>query len=211
MPAHLCYQAVGNRCAVDFEALQLPIPWSKALRLLVEGGFRPIEVDVITFARHCIGRSRYQRGARPSHAPAVVDCSSFTKWLYGQCGIWLPRRSIQQREYGEAIARGRIAAGDLVFVSGAKNYYLENPTDGVGHVGIATGTGTVIHAANRKVGVVESPLDAFVGVRGFRGARRYVPIDHKVLTLQTPIAREVETSDDIRWIVLQSLPERRKT
>lgn len=150
----------------------------------------------------------YRRGAKPSESPMVVDCSSFIKWLYGQRGIWLPRRSIQQRELGISIPIEEVGAGDVVFVSGWIDYYHTDPKDGVGHVGIATDEGTVIHAADRKVHVVESSFESFIGKTKSRGARRYVPKDQIVLTLETPPDREVEIADDLRWIVLQSLPKR---
>jgi len=201
------YRAVGNRCAVMFDALGLPIRHEEALTVLVRKGFVAIEVDIVKIARGCIGGSHYRRGAQPSEAPTVVDCSSFIKWLYGQRGIWLPRRSIQQRQLGESIGLTELIAGDVVFVSGWIDYYVSNPSEGVGHVGIATGDKTIIHAANKKAGVIESPLLKFVGDK-FRGATRYIPKDKKVTTLKTPIEREVETEDDIRWIVLQSMGRR---
>lgn len=199
------YRAVGNRCAVEFGALNLPLSLDEALLALTGQGFKALEVDVVELARQCIGVSIYRRGARPWQAPGVVDCSSFIKWLYGQRGIWLPRRSIQQRELGQGVDLGNLVSGDVVFTSGWINYYHTSPEDGVGHVGIATGKGTVVHAANKKVNVVESSLAEFVGKNKFRGARRYLPQGRKVLTLQTPPSRGVEIADDIRWIVLQSI------
>lgn len=200
------YRAVGNRCAVNISSLKLFIPESEVMDILVKEGFRQIEVDIIAIARQCIGVSRYKRGAQPSKAPGVVDCSSFVKWLYSQKGIWLPRRSIQQRELGEEVDISEIAKGDVVFVSGRINYYYKDPADGVGHVGIATGEGTIVHAANSKRNVVESPLEGFFDAENFRGARRYVPKNSSVITLVTPLAREVEIAGDIGWIVLQSIP-----
>lgn len=199
------YRAVGNRCAVDPDRLNLPISRQEALTVLSHMRFAVIDVDLIDLARRYIGTSKYRRGARSSEAPAFVDCSCLVKWLYGQRGVWLPRRSIQQRQYGESVMPGDIRAGDLVFTSGWRNYYLEDPADGVGHVGIATGEGTVVHAKGRTSGVVETPLESFVEKRKFRGARRYIPHDAEVITLQVPPDRDVETSDDIRWIILQSL------
>lgn len=200
------YRAVGNRCAVTLDSLHLPISREETLAILSQKGFRVVEIDIIALARQCIGTSQYRRGARPSEAPTVVDCSSFMKWLYAKRGIWLPRRSIQQRELGETVNLDELVAGDAVFVSGRIDYYHNDPANGVGHVGIATGDESVIHAANRKANVVESPLDKFVGKTKFRGARRFIPKGTEILTLETPLNREVETADDIRWIVLQSLP-----
>lgn len=199
------YRAVENRCAVIIDSLRLPISREETLVMLNKKGFALVEVDIIALARQCIGKSQYRRGARFSEAPAIVDCSSFIKWLYAMRGIWLPRRSIQQRELGETVNLDKLIAGDVVFVSGWIDYYHDDPANGVGHVGIATGVGTVIHAANNKANIIESPLDKFADKTDFRGARRYVPKDIEVLTLKTPIGREVETSDDIKWIILQSL------
>ena len=199
------YHAVGNMCAVILNNLDLPIPNDKALRILQEKGFTPIKVDLIQLAHHCIQHSHYKRGANPVAAPGLVDCSGLTKWLYAQRGIWLPRRSIQQRDYGEAMDLAEIATNDLIFTTGKINYFNTDPNDGVGHVGIVSDARTVIHAANAKVGVIETPIDVFLRNKAFRGARRYLPQNAEVITFSCPPHRNVETADDIRWIILQSL------
>lgn len=201
------YRAVSNRCAVHLPWLNLPISDTEALEILESKGFSVLDVDLIKLARGCIHTSTYRRGAKPSEAPTVVDCSSFIKWLYGQRGIWLPRRSIQQRELGTPVPIDDVGVGDVVFVSGRVNYYDTDPEDGVGHVGIATRENTIIHAASPDVHVVESSFASFIGKAEFRGVRRYIPIDKCVLTLETPPERCVEIADDLRWIVLQSLPK----
>ena len=134
------YRAVGNRCAVDIDSLKLPISRGEILEILVAKKFQVLEVNIVDLARQCIAESQYRRGARLFEAPSIFDCSSFIKWLYSQRGIWLPRRSIQQRELGESFEFDQIIAGDAVFVSGWIDYYLDDPADGVGHVGIATKT-----------------------------------------------------------------------
>lgn len=159
-------------------------------------------MDIIALARQCVRTSQYCRGARLAAAPGLVDCSSLIKWLYGQRGIWLPRRSIQQRECGRSVPIDDLSPGDVVFVSGRINYYRTDPSDGVGHVGLATGEGTIIHAANKRVHVIESSVDEFVG-DAFRGARRYIPKGRTVRTFRTPFGSEIESSDDIRWRILQ--------
>ncbi len=90
------YRATGNRCAVIIESLCLPISRKETLTILNEKGFTLIKIDIIALARQHIGISQYRRGAKPSEAPVIVNCSSFIKWLYAQRGIWLPRLSIQQ-------------------------------------------------------------------------------------------------------------------
>ncbi len=200
------YRAVSIRCAVHLPSLNLPITNTEVISILECKGFKVLEVDLIALARECIITSTYRRGAKLSEAPMTVDCSSFIKWLYGQRGIWLPRRSIQQRELGTEVPIEEICSGDVIFTSGWIDYYRTDPKDGVGHVGIATGEGTVIHAADRKLHVIESSFESFIGEDEFRGVRRYIPKDQIVLTLETPLNREVETADDLRWIVLQTLP-----
>lgn len=201
------YRASGKHCAVIFDLLKLPISNTEALDVLINKGFILQEVDMIKLARQCIGTSQYNRGAKLTEAPNIFDCSSFTKWIYSNRGIWLPRRSIQQREYGEIVKIENIESGDLIFVSGWIDYFDNDPKNGVGHVGIATNNGTIIHAANKEAGVVETSIDKFIGKNKFRGARRYIPKNVEVLTFETPLKREVETSDDIRWIILQTLPK----
>ena len=202
------YRTVSNRLAVHLPSLNLPITDTEALAILERKGFKVLEVNLIALARQCIRISSYRRGVKPSEAPTVVDCSSFIKWLYGQRGVWLPRRSIQQREFGITVPIEEISVGDVVFVSGWIDYYHTDPKDGVGHVGIATGEGTIIHAANKKAHVIESSFESFIGKSKFRGAKRYVELSKEIYTLQIPSNREVEISDDLRWIVLQSLPKR---
>ncbi|MFZ5391414.1 MAG: C40 family peptidase [Patescibacteria group bacterium] len=198
------FRAVNNVCAVCLKDLSLPITQTQALKILTSKGFSIINVDIVTLARKCIGYSLYKRGAQPSQAPRLVDCSSFIKWLYGQAGLWLPRRTIQQIQLGGLVNYSHLMAGDVIFVSGYINYYLKKPLNGVGHVGLYTGQKNVIHAANSKNNVIETPLDKFIKP-GWRGARRYFSKNKKIITLKTPSNREVETADDIKWIILQSL------
>lgn len=199
------YRAIGNKCAVILKMLDLPITDDRALEILKEKRFTIKETDIIKSARTCIENSIYRRGAKLFEAPAVFDCSSFVKFLYAQLGIWIPRRSIQQREFGKVILLKDAQVGDLIFTSGQIDYFIDDKSDGVGHVGILTDTNTVIHAANTEKGVIETPLTEFVSKEKFRGVRRYIPDNSKLITLIIPPDKEVETSDDIKWIILQSL------
>ncbi len=203
---NLSYRAVGNRCAVELDSLELPLSHDEILKRLQEEGFNLIHVDIISLARRCVVTSSYERGAPLFKAPTVMDCSSFIKWLYGQRGIWLPRRSIQQREMGEKVEMKSMIAGDVIFTTGIKNYHFTDPADGVGHVGIYAGEGTVVQAVNKKFNIKESSLERFLSDCEFRGVRRYIPQGKVVLTFETPLRREIETSDDLRWIIFQSLP-----
>lgn len=209
------YRAVGSRCAVDLGRLLILGANEEKRAAIAALGCAVVSdapiVAAIAAARSCVGRSAWRRGASLREAPGVVDCSSFTKWCFVQIGIWIPRRSIQQRDWvgnGGHVVNDRddVRPGDLVFVSGWRDYFETDPTNGVGHVGIVTGDQTVIHAANSKLGVIESPLDDFLYLDRFRGARRMIQTGTTVLVLETPPDREVETEDDLRWMILQRVP-----
>ena len=92
-------------------------------------------------------------------------------------------------------------AGDLVFTTGRINYFHLDPNYGIGHVGFATNEGTVIHAADKKQGVIESKLNDFV--KEFRGIRRLVLDDSNITTIESPADSVVEDSDQFRWMILQ--------
>ncbi|MFH0856998.1 MAG: NlpC/P60 family protein, partial [bacterium] len=168
---------------------------------------KKINVDIIRMARKCVGKGRYLRRASIKDAPAVFNCASFPKWLYSQIGIWLPKFTVQQREMGESVGIDAIQAGDLLFFKGNKYNFIDNASDGVGHVAIATSEGSIIHCIYRKIGkgVFEHSVSSFVNNENFRGARRIIPDFRKIITLITPSDMEVETSDDIKWIILQNL------
>ena len=132
------YHAVRGTCAVDFRGLKLPIGPDEALEILRRFGFFPLTRDIVELGRSCVGKSDVRRGARREEAPKVVDCSSFTQWLYGEMGIEIPRRSIQQRECGRQVFSHELRKGDLLFATGSgPNYYWDDPADSVGHVAIA--------------------------------------------------------------------------
>lgn len=201
------YRAVENRCAVDFSTLNLSISEEKSLAILENIGFKKTDVDIISLARECVGKATYRRGAGIKDAPAVFNCASFPKWVYSLIGIWLPKFTIQQREMGESVSIDTIKAGDLLFFKGNKYNFIDNEFDDVGHVAIATGEGSIIHCIYRKIGkgVFEHSVSSFVNNENFRGARRIIPDFRKIITLTMPSDAEVETSDDIKWIILQNL------
>ncbi len=164
-----------------------------------------IVVDLPAMARKQIGVP-YKRCALLREAPHLFDCSSLIKWLYGFRGIWLPRSLLLWLELGRGVSKNNLEPGDLVFTSGLTNYVVEG-VGGIGHVGMASSQQTVIHASN-AMGVAEVSLDLFLNKRAFRSARRIITHD-KVITLIIPEEKEVETSDDIMWILRHKLELKR--
>ena len=123
--------------------------------------------EVIAFARKCIGKSTYRRGAQLCDAPQTFNCFRFTQWIWLQVGVELPEHQLVWPG-AISITVDDIAVGDLVFVP-RLDYTVAS--DDFGHVGIATAHSTVIHATKWRNNVVEDPLSVFLK-RGCLGLRR---------------------------------------
>ena len=67
-----------------------------------------------------------------------IDCSGYTRAVYQQLGVNLPRTARAQYGAGSAVSRGQLRTGDLVFFNTMGN--------GVSHVGIYMGSGQFTNA-----------------------------------------------------------------
>lgn len=76
-----------------------------------------------------------------------IDCSGLVQQLYKQMGVSLPRTTYEQAKAGRVVNVASVRPGDLVFY-GADHH----------HVGIYIGNGKIVHAANSKLGTIESNL-----------------------------------------------------
>lgn len=91
--------------------------------------------------------------ARPMDAPTQFSCSTFTTYVAGHCGIFLPRYAIRQSYRGRSVDPQDARPGDLLFYDGA---YA--PTDAdrrIGHVAIKSGKDTIIHGSSLRGAIVE--------------------------------------------------------
>lgn len=96
------------------------------------------EGAVVTEARKYLGVPYLWGGTDPRTG---LDCSGFTKLVFGNLGIELPRTSSQQATAGRPVASLAAARpGDLVFF----DYSSSRP--GIDHVGIYIGNGQMIAA-----------------------------------------------------------------
>ncbi len=96
------------------------------------------ESAVVTEARKYLGVPYLWGGTDPAKG---LDCSGFTKLVYGNLGIELPRTSSQQATAGTAVASLADARpGDLVFFDHSSG------RPGIDHVGIYVGDGKMIAA-----------------------------------------------------------------
>ncbi len=201
------YRAVGNRCAVNLKDLKLPISNTTAIQVLEHVGFKVLEVDVLSLAYQIMkSNPRFNKVALMKEAPKVMSCTTFTKWVYAQKGIWLPSKAIQQYLFGSTLCRKEVKEGDLLFVSGwISDYYDEDPVEKVGHVGMIAGPDKIISCSSRHDGVAEVSFDIFTEKRDLRGFKRYMPDNETTYTVIVPESFEVEWSDDLRWIVLRNV------
>ncbi len=87
--------------------------------------------------------------------PLGVDCSGFTQRLYSICGIQIPRDAYQQVAWeGFAVADAATAPpGSLLFFRGDRDPHGR----GITHVGMAIGSGRMIHACQAS-GVTVCPI-----------------------------------------------------
>ena len=116
--------------------------------------------DIVDFAARLIGRP-YVWGAE---GPRSFDCSGLTHYVFRQIGITLPRRAVNQSEFGDATRRLR--RGDLVFFSTDTRRSL------VTHVGIYEGSGVMIDASKSGGRVQRDNLGDDYWAARFMGARR---------------------------------------
>lgn len=191
-----------NRLGVHFETLIPSIPRIRIVEYLEKNDFLITQHDIISLARSQLGKN-YKRGSSIKDQQ-TFDCSSLTQWLYGQVGIYIPRISIDQRDFGEPVNLDDIRSGDLVFTTGYINYYWDNEElSGVGHVGIFTGE-SIIHAANKTRGVVEDTLEDFLkdDIRGVVRIHEYLS---KLDTVTMPKDKMAEYDAHLRWRILRAL------
>jgi hypothetical protein len=200
----------NNRAMIDLRWCD-PFPGGREALIDIminQLGFKVVEIDLIHLVRSHLTRSNhYQLGARPCNAPAVVDCSSMVRWSFGCLGIALPRPSIDQREAGQEVFLDNVQSGDLIFTTGPQNYFTQDQSIGVGHVGILTEDETVLEASPRCPAFKEKPLDKFLSdYHEFRGVTRILPSVEDRLVLELGQEHDVLFCKDVLRFAQKRLP-----
>jgi cell wall-associated NlpC family hydrolase len=122
----------------------------------------PTSIALIDSSKDYIG-TPYLYGAAAGSTSAF-DCSSFTQYMLGSIGVWLPRTSTAQAYMGEKVGKGFLSMGDLVFFS-------TNGGKSISHVGIYAGSGKFIHSSSSK-GVTVTDMNSSYWKNKYVTARR---------------------------------------
>ncbi|MFS8580352.1 MAG: NlpC/P60 family protein, partial [Novibacillus thermophilus] len=101
-----------------------------------EAGHSSVADKIIKTGEKYLG-TPYKYGA-PYGQTNTFDCSSFTKTVFAENGITLPRSSRQQAQVGTPVSKNNLQKGDLIFTSTS---YSSN----ISHVAIYAGNGKVLH------------------------------------------------------------------
>ncbi|GEM_PF-4118304 len=119
----------------------------------------------------------YDKDARVEDAPERFSATSLVVWCFLIVGIELKDDLLALYAAGERIMGSEIFGADLLFRTGRRDVAPPGTArHGVGHVGICTGEGTVVHASPFVGCVHEDTLDAFLDAENgkYRGVRRLV-------------------------------------
>lgn len=93
-----------------------------------------------------------------------IDCSAFTRRVYKELGIALPRTSREQATVGKTINGDSPLAGDLIF-------FDTSITGGINHVGVYLDNDTFAHASSSQ-GVTKSSIKEKYYIKRFVKANR---------------------------------------
>ena len=108
------------------------------------------EDEILETAQNFLG-TKYVWAA---NGPSAFDCSGFTKYVFKQNGITLPRYSGNQARIGKKVGFSELQKGDLVFFDTEKKFRHK-----VNHVGIYIGDHKFIHASSAKKRVIITSFD----------------------------------------------------
>lgn len=91
------------------------------------------------------------------------DCSGFTRYVFKNVGLTLPRTSKAQFSVGTSVSRNNLRSGDLVF--------FNTFGSGVSHVGIYVGNGKFAQSSSSR-GVTITSLSQAYWANRYVGAKR---------------------------------------
>jgi cell wall-associated NlpC family hydrolase len=118
---------------------------------------------IIQHAKSLQGVTKYAFGV--NQAPYKLDCSSFTKYVFGKEGVSLKWGTRYQKNTGNYVKKASLKKGDLVF-------FWTSRKGSINHVGIYIGNGQFIHNSPSANGVQISSLQSGYWDNHYVSARR---------------------------------------
>lgn len=118
---------------------------------------------IIAHAQALKGVVHYDFGV--NKPTSVMDCSAFTKYVFGLEGVSLKWGTRYQKDAGSYVAKSNLQKGDLVF-------FWTNTSGTISHVGIYIGNGQFIHNSPSFDGVGTSTLNSGYWSSHYVTARR---------------------------------------
>lgn len=157
------------------------------------GGMLPTayRITIARLARLKVG-TRYEPKAIPERAPKVYSCSTFVAWLFAFVGLSMPRYAIDQSYVGRRVRQ----PGQLGLAFYRNAFPIEDEDRAIGHVGLTTREGTIIHGSREHVTIVEEPIPdgAVLFTDPFPdGVQRLIIIPNKIQGVETAL-------DLARWL-----------
>lgn len=148
-------------------------------------------ITIVRLARLKVG-AHYESKAMPNRAPKVYSCSTFIAHLCAFVGLSMPRYAIDQSYVGKRVRH--LAQPGLAFYRNA--FPLEDEDRAIGHVGLTTREGTIIHGSRARGEIVEEPIPdgAVLFTDPFpQGVQRLLVIPDKIQGVATAL-------DVARWL-----------
>ncbi len=141
---------------------------AETFRKLMERDMPPSRAGIVSVLRRVVSSALSYQGVPyvfGGTSPGGFDCSGYTRYVFAQAGINLPRMADEQYYQSQRINRSDLSRGDLV--------YFTTYTAGISHVGIYLGDGQFISATSSAGVAIRSLGDSYWGPR-YVGASRVI-------------------------------------
>ncbi|MBM40998.1 MAG: hypothetical protein CL483_03625 [Acidobacteria bacterium] len=127
------------------------------------GLLRPVDPYAVSSTARDLRGVPYVDGGT---TPAGFDCSGFTRYIFEQHGVELPRLAADQYRVGKPLDPDDIETGDLLFFT--------TVAPGASHVALSIGGDEFIHAPSERGQVRVERLNSSYWSQRFLGARRVI-------------------------------------
>ena len=118
---------------------------------------------VVDTALSQLGKSYRWGSTSPSRGG--FDCSGLVTYAYNKAGVKLPRTSRAMSSHGQAVSKGNMKPGDLVF-------FHTGRSSRVNHVAMYIGNGKIVHSSSGQGGVRIDSINSGYYARKMVSARR---------------------------------------